>query len=122
MEAIEQLQVPPEGEQALAFPKPHAQSFFSQFWWIEWKLQISYWRNSTYNGTRLLFATVIALLMGCILWNIGSKRYALCFLQSALCIARIEDWKGHSRCWRSVLCSLLHDHRSDDASTSTGLG
>ena len=73
-ELIEQLSVPPEGEQELSFPKQFAQSSFAQFWWIEWKLQISYWRNAAYNGTRLLFATVIALLMGCILWNIGSKR------------------------------------------------
>ena len=90
---IARLSKPAEGADELRFSRQYAQSSLVQFWWIEWKLQISYWRNGAYNGTRLLFATTIALLMGCILWNIGSKRYdsrlhslAIMFAASAL------DW------------------------------
>ena len=36
-----------------------------------WK---SYFRNVPYNGTRFIFAIVLALLFGSILWNVGHKK------------------------------------------------
>ena len=39
-----------------------------------WK---SYFRNVPYNGTRFIFAVVLALLFGSILWNVGHKKCAL---------------------------------------------
>ena len=38
------------------------------------RLNTTYWRNVPYNGTRFIFSTVIALLLGCILWDIGTER------------------------------------------------
>ncbi len=36
-----------------------------------WK---SYARDVPYNGTRFIFATVLGLLFGLILWNCGHKK------------------------------------------------
>jgi hypothetical protein len=36
----------------------------------------SYLRNVPYNGTRFIFAVVLALLFGSILWNVGHKKCA----------------------------------------------
>ena len=36
---------------------------------------MSYWRNPAYNATRFVFATVVALLVGTILWDVGAGQY-----------------------------------------------
>lgn len=62
------------GAQPLSFDNQYAQSQWSQYVQLLRRLNTTYWRNVPYNGTRFIFATVIALLMGCILWNIGTSR------------------------------------------------
>ena len=34
-----------------------------------------YWRNVPYNGTRFVFGAGFGLIMGCIFWSTGDRRY-----------------------------------------------
>ena len=43
-----------------------------------------YWRNVPYNGTRFAFSGVIGLIIGCILWNIGTRRSSVQDFQDIL--------------------------------------
>ena len=45
-----------------------------QFLQLNKRNYMQYWRNVPYNGTRFIFGIVIALIMGCILWDVGGKR------------------------------------------------
>ena len=45
----------------------------------------SYWRNVPYNGTRFIFATVLALLFGSILWDVANKRCSCCIPSRPAC-------------------------------------
>ncbi|KAK9794008.1 hypothetical protein WJX73_008792 [Symbiochloris irregularis] len=65
---------PAPNVEPIKFSQQYAQSYFSQYLLLLKRLNTTYWRNVPYNGTRFIFGTVIALLMGCILWNIGTKR------------------------------------------------
>lgn len=71
---IDRESQPAPNSEPIKFPQQYAQSYFSQYLQLLKRLNSTYWRNVPYNGTRFVFGTVIALLMGCILWNIGTKR------------------------------------------------
>lgn len=75
-ELIAKLSVPPEGHEALHFEHAYPQSSYTQFKLILWKFWMSYWRNPTYNGTRFIFALGLSLLIGTILWDVGSSKCA----------------------------------------------
>ncbi|KAK4277139.1 hypothetical protein QN277_015181 [Acacia crassicarpa] len=71
---IRELSIAPPGSSDMFFPTKYSQSFFSQCKACIWKQHLSYWRNPPYAAVRLFFTTVIALLLGTIFWDIGSKR------------------------------------------------
>ncbi|XP_042493681.1 pleiotropic drug resistance protein 1-like [Macadamia integrifolia] len=70
---IEELSKPAPGSKDLYFPTQYSQSFFSQFEACLWKQHWSYWRNPSYTFFRLFFTTFIALMLGTMFWNLGSK-------------------------------------------------
>lgn len=73
-EDIQRLEVPPEGSKPLLFQSQFAQSQWVQFYELLKRNFISYSRNPSYNGTRFIFGSVLGLLFGSILWQIGQKR------------------------------------------------
>lgn len=70
---IERDSQPLPDSQPLSFTTQYAQSSWVQYTQLLKRLNITYWRNVPYNGTRFIFAAVIALLLGCVLWNIGTN-------------------------------------------------
>ncbi|KAH7447509.1 hypothetical protein KP509_01G109800 [Ceratopteris richardii] len=70
---IKQMSEPASGSEDLSFPTRYSQSFSGQFMACLWKRNLSYWRNPDYNAMRLFLAAVIAILIGSIFWNLGSK-------------------------------------------------
>ncbi|EEF48301.1 ATP-binding cassette transporter, putative [Ricinus communis] len=71
---LKELSRPPPGSKDLHFPSQFAQPLLTQCIACLWKQHLSYWRNPTYASVRLLFTTLIALMMGTVFWNLGSKR------------------------------------------------
>eukprot|EP00897_Mesotaenium_endlicherianum_P002106 jgi/Mesen1/1923/ME000145S01008 len=71
---IEQLSVPEEGVQDLAFPTKYSQSFATQFVASLWKKNRTYWRTPQYKAMNFFFTLVCALIFGSIFWNLGGKR------------------------------------------------
>ncbi|CAL5359016.1 unnamed protein product [Camellia sinensis] len=71
---IKDLSTPPPGSKDIYFPTQYSQAFFIQCTACLWKQHLSYWRNPPYNAVRFLFTTCIALLLGTIFWDLGSKR------------------------------------------------
>ncbi|KAF3328503.1 pleiotropic drug resistance protein 1-like protein [Carex littledalei] len=71
---ITELSTPPPGSKDLYFPTKYSQSFLTQCLACLWKQHNSYWRNPAYNAVRIIFTTVIALIIGTIFWKLGSKR------------------------------------------------
>ncbi|CAM6091822.1 unnamed protein product [Calypogeia fissa] len=71
---IQQLSVPCPSSKDLEFPTVYAQSFGIQCLACLWKMGMSYWRNTTYTGVKLLFTTGIGLLIGSVFWGLGKKR------------------------------------------------
>lgn len=72
---IKELSTPPPDSKDLYFPTQHSQSFLTQCMACLWKQHLSYWRNSPYTAVRLISTTFMALMLGSIFWDIGSKRY-----------------------------------------------
>ncbi|CAL2280417.1 unnamed protein product [Prunus armeniaca] len=70
---IEELSTPAPGSKDLYFPTRYPQSFFTQCKACLWKQHWSYWHNPEYNAIRLIYTTVVALLLGTMFWNLGSK-------------------------------------------------
>lgn len=73
-ELIKELSNPVLGSKDLCFPTQYSQPFFTQCIACLWRQHLSYWRNPSYSAVRLSFTTIIALLLGTIFWNLGSKR------------------------------------------------
>ncbi|XVE63544.1 hypothetical protein DITRI_Ditri07aG0028500 [Diplodiscus trichospermus] len=71
---IKELSTPAPGSQDLHFRTRYSQPFPIQCMACLWKQHWSYWRNPPYTAVRLIFTTVIALLLGTIFWDLGSKR------------------------------------------------
>ncbi|XP_039117321.1 ABC transporter G family member 39-like [Dioscorea cayenensis subsp. rotundata] len=71
---ISELSIPTPGSKDLHFPTQYSQAFPSQCMACFWKQYKSYWRNPSYNANKIIFTTVMALLLGAIFWRLGSKR------------------------------------------------
>ncbi|EOY31406.1 Pleiotropic drug resistance 12 [Theobroma cacao] len=71
---IKELSTPAPGSKDLHFQTRYSQPFQIQCMACLWKQHWSYWRNPPYTAVRLVFTTVIALLLGTIFWDLGSKR------------------------------------------------
>ena len=76
---IEELSTPAPGSQDLHFQTRYSQPFFIQCMACLWKQYWSYWRNPPYTAVRLILTTFIALLLGTIFWDLGSKRYKISY-------------------------------------------
>ncbi|KAK9916362.1 hypothetical protein WJX75_001804 [Coccomyxa subellipsoidea] len=74
---IEELSIPPPGHEPLHFETKYAQNALSQFRLIFWKFWQSYLRDVPYNGTRFVFAGVLAVLFGLILLNVNHKKQSI---------------------------------------------
>lgn len=70
---IQQLSLPTSGSKDLYFPTKYSQNFQMQLLASLWKQNLSYWRNPDYNAMRMFFTTIIAIMLGTIFWNLGSK-------------------------------------------------
>jgi hypothetical protein len=70
----------------------------------------SYWRNVPYNGTRFIFATVLALLFGSILFNVDHKRWcptAAAHCLKTPCALALAVPVQEASCCCAVSCWLL---------------
>ncbi|XP_011005513.1 PREDICTED: ABC transporter G family member 31 isoform X1 [Populus euphratica] len=72
--SIMHLSSPPAGSEPLKFESTYARDALSQFYICLWKQNLVYWRSPQYNGVRLCFTVIAALILGSVFWNIGSKR------------------------------------------------
>ncbi|MCO5595653.1 hypothetical protein L7F22_049698 [Adiantum nelumboides] len=70
---IHQLSVPPVESKDLHFSTKYSKGFAVQLLASLWKQNLSYWRNPAYNAVRLFLTTIIAIMLGAIFWNMGSK-------------------------------------------------
>ncbi|KAK9229255.1 hypothetical protein WN944_022214 [Citrus x changshan-huyou] len=70
---IEELSKPTPGSKDLYFPTQYSQSAFTQFMACLWKQHWSYWRNPQYTAVRFFFTAFIAVLLGSLFWDMGSK-------------------------------------------------
>ncbi|XP_068648511.1 ABC transporter G family member 39-like isoform X2 [Aristolochia californica] len=70
---IKELSTPPPGLNDLYFPTQYSLPLFTQCIACLWKQRMSYWRNPPYNAVRLFFTTFIALMLGTIFWDLGTK-------------------------------------------------
>ncbi|XP_047323853.1 pleiotropic drug resistance protein 1-like [Impatiens glandulifera] len=71
---IKEISKATPGSKDLHFPTKYSQSFITQTIACLWKQNISYWRNPPYTAARIIFTTMIALVLGAIFWDMGSKR------------------------------------------------
>nr|QVT92310.1 ABC transporter [Salvia miltiorrhiza] len=62
------------GSKDVHFGGRYSQSLLEQCKACLWKQQLSYSRNPPYIAVRLMFTTFIALMLGTIFWDLGSKR------------------------------------------------
>lgn len=70
---INELSEPPPGSKDISFPCKYAQPLFKQCAICLWKQHKSYWRNPSYTAVRLLFTTILSLMLGAIFWKLASK-------------------------------------------------
>ncbi|GKU91189.1 hypothetical protein SLEP1_g5094 [Rubroshorea leprosula] len=72
-ELVRQLSTPPPGSIELNFPTLFAQNGWEQFKSCLWKQNLSYWRNPSYNLTRITHALVTSLIFGILFRGQGKK-------------------------------------------------
>lgn len=70
---IEELSSPQQGLKELHFPTEYSQSFLVQFMACLWKQHHSYWHNSSYMKLRVVETVLVAVLLGTIFWDLGTK-------------------------------------------------
>ncbi|XP_077211753.1 pleiotropic drug resistance protein 1-like isoform X1 [Tasmannia lanceolata] len=70
---IKELSIPSPGSIDLYFSTQYSQPFYTQCMACLWKQHWSYWRNPPYTAVRFIFTTIIALMIGTIFWDLGSK-------------------------------------------------
>ncbi|XP_061353915.1 pleiotropic drug resistance protein 1-like isoform X2 [Gastrolobium bilobum] len=70
---IAELSNPAPGSKDLHFPTKYSQSLWVQCLACLWKQHWSYWRNPPYTAVRFFSTTIIALLLGTMFWDLGSK-------------------------------------------------
>ncbi|KAJ3670858.1 hypothetical protein LUZ60_008284 [Juncus effusus] len=71
---IKELSTPPSDSKDLYFPSQYSQSFWTQCIACLWKQNLSYWRNPPYTAVRFYFTCIIALMLGSMFWDLGSRR------------------------------------------------
>ncbi|KAL0662661.1 hypothetical protein Bca4012_099498 [Brassica carinata] len=72
-ELVKQLSQPDSGSNDLQFKRTYAQSWYGQFKSIWWKMNLSYWRNPSYNLMRLIHTLISSLIFGALFWKQGQK-------------------------------------------------
>ncbi|XP_022634879.1 pleiotropic drug resistance protein 1-like [Vigna radiata var. radiata] len=70
---VKELSTPSPGSKDLYFPSQYSTSFFTQCMACLWKQHWSYWRNAQYTALRFLYTATVAVLLGSMFWNLGSK-------------------------------------------------
>ncbi|AES81581.2 putative monosaccharide-transporting ATPase [Medicago truncatula] len=70
---VKELSAPAPCSKDLYFPSQYSRSFFTQCMACLWKQHWSYWRNPEYNAIRFLYSTAVAVLLGSMFWDLGSK-------------------------------------------------
>lgn len=72
--SIKQHAQPSAGSQPLKFDTLYSQNTSVQFLKCLWKQNLVYWRSPSYNGMRLIFTVISALIFGSVFWDLGAKR------------------------------------------------
>ncbi|XP_061343449.1 pleiotropic drug resistance protein 1-like isoform X2 [Gastrolobium bilobum] len=70
---IKEVSTPAPGSRDLYFPSQYSKSFLTQCMACLWKQHWSYWRNPLYTAIRFLYSAAVAVLLGSMFWNLGSK-------------------------------------------------
>ncbi|WMV56511.1 hypothetical protein MTR67_049896 [Solanum verrucosum] len=70
---IRELSVPGPGTKDLHFNNQYSQPFWTQCMACLWKQHWSYWRNPAYTAVRYIFTIIIALAIGTMFWDLGTK-------------------------------------------------
>nr|XP_009801729.1 PREDICTED: pleiotropic drug resistance protein 1-like [Nicotiana sylvestris] len=70
---ISELNAPRPGTKDLHFDSQYAQPFWTQCMACLWKQHWSYWRNPAYTAIRFLFTIFVALAIGTMFWDLGTK-------------------------------------------------
>lgn len=70
---IKELSTAAPGSTDLYFRSQYSRSFVTQCMACLWKQHWSYWRNPIYTAIRFLYSTMVAVLLGTMFWNLGSK-------------------------------------------------
>ncbi|WJX79095.1 transcription factor [Trifolium repens] len=70
---IKELNTPAPGSNDLYFRSQYSRSFFTQCMACLWKQHWSYWRNPEYTVVRFLYSSAVAVLLGSMFWDLGSK-------------------------------------------------
>ncbi|CAH9122315.1 unnamed protein product [Cuscuta epithymum] len=71
---IRELSTPCPNSMDLDFPTQYPQNLWNQFLACLWKQHWSYWRNTSYSALRFLYVTIVALILGSIFWDMGTKK------------------------------------------------
>ncbi|CAH8313801.1 unnamed protein product [Eruca vesicaria subsp. sativa] len=72
-ELVKQLSQQNSGSSDLQFKRTYAQSWYGQFKSVLWKMNLSYWRNPSYNLMRLIHTLISSLIFGALFWKQGQK-------------------------------------------------
>lgn len=83
-ELIQEMSKPVPGSKDLHFSTKFARSFSTQCIACLIKQRWSYWRNPQYTAVRFLSTVVIALILGTMFWDLGSKKTKLQDLLNSL--------------------------------------
>ncbi|XP_073222746.1 pleiotropic drug resistance protein 1-like isoform X2 [Cicer arietinum] len=70
---IKELSTPAPDSNDLHFTSQYSRSFLTQCMACLWKQHWSYWRNPLYTAIRFIYSTMVAVLLGTMYWNLGSK-------------------------------------------------
>ncbi|CAL0305014.1 unnamed protein product [Lupinus luteus] len=69
-----ELSNPPPDSQDLHFPSKYSQTYLNQLKACMWKINKSYWRNTSYNAVRLLLSVIMSIMFGVLFLHLGSLR------------------------------------------------
>ena len=100
--------------QELTSSTRYAQTGWEQFKACLWKQQLSYWRNPSYNLTRILFMCFTSVICGVLFWQKAKKMLLSCLstffkfvFSQTLCFIFLL-WQKHST--RSFQCIGINVH------------
>ncbi|KAE9604446.1 putative sulfate-transporting ATPase [Lupinus albus] len=74
IDLLRELSNPPRDSQDLHFPSKYSQTYLNQLKACAWKINKSYWRNTSYNSVRLLLCVTMAIMFGVLFLHLGSLR------------------------------------------------